>query len=109
MAGSRLGPYENLPFGSPISPDGSVSAVLDADGKVFLCPTEGGSLKPLANLERGEFPIQWSEDNRFQYTHLGGELPAKIWRYELATGRKELFKEISPADSAASRRSSKSW
>jgi hypothetical protein len=27
-------------------------------------------------------------------------LPGKIWRYELATGRKELFKEISPADPA---------
>ena len=92
--------FKATPFGSPISPDGSLSAVLDADGKVFLCPTDGGSLKPLANLERGEFPIQWSEDSRFLYTHRGGELPARVWRYELATGRKELFKELSPADPA---------
>lgn len=27
-------------------------------------------------------------------------MPAKIWRYELATGKKELFKELSPADPA---------
>jgi eukaryotic-like serine/threonine-protein kinase len=88
------------PFGSPISPDGRLVAVLDAEGKVFLCPTEGGDLKPVPNLEQNEFPIQWSEDSRFLYTHRAGELPAKVWRYELATGRKELFKEISPANSA---------
>jgi Tol biopolymer transport system component len=92
--------FKLTPFGTPVSPDGSLSAVLDADGKVFLCPTEGGSMKPLTNLEPGEFPIQWSEDSRFLYTHRGGELPAKIWRYELATGGKELVKELSPADPA---------
>ena len=92
--------FKGTTFGSPISPDGSLSAVLDADGQVFLCPTDGGSPKPLVNLEKGEFPIQWSEDSRFLYTHRGGELPAKVWRYELATGRKELFKEIFPADPA---------
>jgi Tol biopolymer transport system component len=92
--------FKATPFGSPISPDGSLVAVLDAEGKVFLCSTEGGGLKPVPNLEQNEYPIQWSEDGRFLYTHRAGELPAKVWRYELATGRKELFKEISPADPA---------
>ncbi|HKA36069.1 MAG TPA: protein kinase, partial [Thermoanaerobaculia bacterium] len=87
-------------FGSPISPDGKLVAVLDPDGKVFLAPVEGGNLKPVAGLERGEFPIQWSADGRSLYTHRGGEIPAKVWRFDLATGRRELFKEFSPADPA---------
>jgi hypothetical protein len=87
-------------FGNPISPDGKLVTLLDGDGKVFLCPVSGGAMKPVANLDAGEFPIQWSAEGRFLYTHRGGELPAKIWRYELATGRKELFKELSPADPA---------
>jgi Tol biopolymer transport system component len=92
--------FKSTPFGTPVSPDGSLVAVLDAEGKVFLCSAEGGAPKPIANLDRGEFPIQWSEDSRFLYTHRGGEMPAKIWRYELATGRKELLRELSPADPA---------
>jgi WD40 repeat protein len=90
--------FKTAPFGNPISHDGKLVALLDTGGKVFLFPTSGGNGKPVPNLEAGEFPIQWSAEGRFLYTHRGGELPAKIWRYELATGRKELFKELSPAD-----------
>jgi len=105
MEGGKVRPlapkgFKGTPFGNPISMDGNLAAVLDAEGKVFLCPTDGGALKPLDSLEQGEFPIQWSEDSRFLYTHRGGELPARIWRYEIATGKKELFKELSPADPA---------
>ncbi|HKF42848.1 MAG TPA: hypothetical protein VKG01_07100, partial [Thermoanaerobaculia bacterium] len=105
IEGGKLRPlapkgFRAVPVGSPISPDGKFMAVLDPDGKVFLAPVEGGNLKPVAGLEPGEYPIQWSDDGRFLYTHRGGELPAKIWRYELATGRRELLKEISLADPA---------
>ena len=34
------------------------------------------------------------------YVHRGGAPPARVWRVELATGRRELFREISPADRA---------
>jgi Tol biopolymer transport system component len=87
-------------FGDAISPDGKFAAVLDPDGNVFLAPTGGGELKRVEGLEPGEFPIQWSADGRFLYTHRGGEIPAKIWRFEIATRRRELFKEFSPADPA---------
>ena len=65
----------------------------------MLVPTEGGKPVPIAGLEAGEFPIQWSADGRSLYTHRGGGLPARIWRVEIATGRRELVREISPTDS----------
>ena len=51
-------------------------------------------------MEEGEFPIQWSADGRFLYIHRGGGFPAKIWRFEIATRRRELLREIVPADAA---------
>jgi hypothetical protein len=51
-------------------------------------------------LEVGEFPIQWSPDGRFLYIHRGGGFPAKIWKFEIATRRRELVREIVPADVA---------
>ncbi len=94
-AGSRLGPYEILSAlgvgrdGRGLSGEGPAAR---ATSRSRCCrppspPTPTGSAAS-------------SEDSRFLSTHRGGELPAKIWRYELATGRKELFKEISPADPA---------
>jgi len=87
-------------FGNPISADGRFVVLMDSEKRVFLCPADGGAPLPLAGLADGEFPIQWSPDGRFLYTHRGGELPARIWRLEIATGRKELVKELAPSDPA---------
>jgi hypothetical protein len=46
----------------------------------------------------GELPIRWSDDPRYFYTQSRSELPAKIYRIEFATGRRELWKEIMPPD-----------
>ena len=94
-------PGHSLPIcGNPISPDGRLAVLIDNDKKSFLFPTDGGAPAPIAGLAEGEFPIQWSADGRFLYTHRGGELPAKVWRLEISTGRKELVKELAPSDPA---------
>jgi hypothetical protein len=51
-------------------------------------------------MEAGEFPVQWSPDGRFLYIHRGGGFPGKIWKLEIATGRRELLREIALADPA---------
>ena len=66
----------------------------------MLCPMEGGTPSPIGGMEAGEFPLQWSPDGRFLYIHRGGGFPAKIWKFEIATGRRELLREIAPADFA---------
>jgi hypothetical protein len=85
-------------FGNPISPDGRRAALVD-NKKTLLFPTDGsGAPTPVPGLNVGEFPIQWSADGRSLYTHREGELPARIWRVEIATGRKALVKELAPED-----------
>ena len=88
------------PFGNPVSPSGDRVALVGAGEVSYLVPTDGGAPAPIAGLEPGEFPIQWSGDAGFVYVHRGGAPPARVWRVELATGRRELLREISPADRA---------
>jgi Tol biopolymer transport system component len=97
-----IGPAGLVPpsFGNPVSLDGRFVVLVDGDRRSVLCPTDGGPPSPIAGLEAGEFPIQWSPDGRFLYTHRGGGVPAKIWKFELATRRRELLREIAPADVA---------
>ena len=97
-----LGPAGLTPpaFGNPVSPGGRFVVLVDSERKSVLCPTDGGAPSPIAGLEEGEFPIQWSPDGRFLFIHRGGGFPAKIWKYEIATRRRELLREIVPADVA---------
>ncbi len=103
VAGGKVRPLGReglkLPeFGNPISPDGRFAVLVDSEKKTFLFPTDGGEPMAVSGLADGEFPIQWSADGHFLYTHRSGELPARVWRLELATGRKALFKELMPDD-----------
>jgi hypothetical protein len=83
-----------------VSPDGRFVFLADKQKKIFLCPVDGGAPVPVAGLSEGEYPIQWSPDARFLFTRRGGELHARIWRLEIATGKKELFREVAPSEPA---------
>jgi hypothetical protein len=44
--------------------------------------------------------VNWSADGKYLYTYARGEVPARIYRVEISTGRRELFKVTSPPDHA---------
>lgn len=82
-----------------LSPDGNqIAAAMGPDSKSFLFPTSGGAPRPIAGLQPGDWPIGWSEDSRYLYTYRFGELPATISRFELATGKKTLWKQLMPPE-----------
>jgi hypothetical protein len=70
-----------------------------AAGKLSLLPIAGGASKPIGNMEPGEAVIRWSGDGRFLFLRKLEE-PAylKISRLDVATGRKELWKELRTPD-----------
>jgi eukaryotic-like serine/threonine-protein kinase len=89
-------------YGSTVSPDGKVVAVAGPGQKLMLFPIEGGEPRPVPGVERFEAPVGWSEDQRFLYVFGSPvELPGRIHRIDLLSGRRELWKEIMPRDSAA--------
>jgi len=92
--------YSLKPFGHSISPDGRLVAAIDPNMRTCIVPAEGGEVKPIAGVEAGEVPLQWSVDGKSLYLVRGGEVPGRIWRLDLATAKRELVFELMPADLA---------
>lgn len=91
----------SIPFGvHPVSPDGRLVAAIGADRTARLYPVEGGEPRAIPGLEAGEMPIRFSADSRSLYVYRRGQLPARVFRLDLSTGRRELWKEIGPSDPA---------
>jgi len=81
-----------------VSHDGTLVAGTDGEGRSALYPLDGGEPRPLPELHRGEFPFAWSEDGRVLYTFRHGEVPCAVYRLDVVTRRKELWKMLRPAD-----------
>jgi Tol biopolymer transport system component/predicted Ser/Thr protein kinase len=104
VAGGKARPFTPEGYRSlgpkPLSPDGRFVVVLGPDRKVYRYPVEGGEpvLVPSLTFEEG---VQgWTPDGRFVYVSHRGERPLKIYRLEIATGAKELVRELMPSDAA---------
>jgi Tol biopolymer transport system component/predicted Ser/Thr protein kinase len=88
-------------IGSPIlSPDGSVVAARGPDRKVYLFPVNGGDAKLVPGVQPGEFPTAWSSDGHSLFVMERGQIPAQVFRVEVATGQRTFWKSFEPADSA---------
>ncbi len=83
-----------------LSPDGKFVAAIGPDPKGALYPVDGGGPRPIPGLEAGEFPLRWSADGRWLYVRKPDELPARVFLIEVDTGRRMLWKELMPGDSA---------
>jgi Tol biopolymer transport system component/predicted Ser/Thr protein kinase len=81
-----------------VSPDGQTIVGIGPDQKGYLYPAAGGDPRPVNGMEPGDIPINWSQDARSIYLYRTGEVPAKVYRLELATGKKTVWKQIAPLD-----------
>ena len=82
-----------------VSPDGKWIATTGDDGH-FLYPVDDGERRPLPGLELDEWPMQWSADGTSLYVRREGDLPMRILKVDVRTGRKETWKELMPPDRA---------
>jgi serine/threonine protein kinase len=83
-----------------LSPDGQQVVGVGPDEKAYFYPVAGGEPKAVPGIEVGEQPIQWSDDGKSIYLYKPGDLPAKVYRLDLSTGHKTLWKDLIPSDSA---------
>jgi Tol biopolymer transport system component len=82
------------------APDGKWTVVRGPDRKRYLYSLSGGEPQLIPGLEPEDSVDQRSADGRFLYVHRSGEAPSKGYRLEIATGRKELWRTVMPADAA---------
>ena len=83
-----------------ISPDSLQIAAIGPDQKGYLYPTAGGEPHLISGLNPGEQPITFSADGHGLYIYQPGELPARVYRLDMQTGQRTLWKELMPYDPA---------
>jgi serine/threonine protein kinase/Tol biopolymer transport system component len=87
------GVYASLP-----SPDGKFLVGGTADYKLNLFPLDGGSVRSIPGVEPGYRVAQWSRDSKALYVFQPGEVPVKIRRLDIATGKMKAVRDLVPAD-----------
>jgi serine/threonine protein kinase len=86
--------------GRLVSPDSRYVAGLGPATNLILCPVSGGEPRFVPALDTGFTPAQWSEDGLALYVYRDGELPARIYRVDIATGKQQLVRELMPSGRA---------
>jgi len=83
-----------------ISPDSQWVAGIGPDEKGYLFPTVGGDPRLIPGFNSGEQPITFSSDSKSLYLYQPGDLPARVDRLDLQTGKRVLWKQLIPSDPA---------
>jgi len=87
-------------YGSNISPDGKVVLLRDENRQCWLYPISGGEPQKLnLVLNPNEFVLGFVDQGRSLLVRTAN-VPAQVFRVNVATGHRELWKEIAPADPA---------
>ena len=88
-------------FGRPVvAPDGRWVTALRSGAPLSLYAVDGGPARPVPGAIPEDQPLRWSVDGRALFVRRGVGLPARVERVEVATGRRQLWKELHPADPA---------
>jgi Tol biopolymer transport system component len=90
-------PGKPTEYSIPVSPDGRFFAASDAKQRRLIFSVEGGEGRPIPGIVDDDRVIRWTGDGQALFV-AQGTVPTKIYRLDLTTGRRELWKEIMPAD-----------
>lgn len=89
------------------SPDGRyIPGFSTADGRIRLYPLEGGEPREIAGITPDDRLGGWTAAGKALFVSRAGELPVKLVRLDYETGKRELVREIAPADRAGAASSS---
>jgi Tol biopolymer transport system component len=84
-----------------ITPDGQTVLALDRDRQWRWYPLNGGASRLAAGMtaaDRAESVVGWSADGKELFIRTGSDVPARIDRLDILTGRRALLAEVGPAD-----------
>ncbi len=85
--------------GHLVSPDGAYVVVTDpANNRVLYPLREGEEPRAVLGLDAQDQVIRWAADGRSLYVYKPRELPVRVSRLDLTTGRKESLRDIMPTD-----------
>jgi Tol biopolymer transport system component len=79
-----------------VSPDGKFVAALDSTDHARLFALDGSESRPVPGAEVHEEPLRWSADGRMLFVWKHEEAVFKVSRIVIASGKRELWKELHP-------------
>jgi Tol biopolymer transport system component len=92
----------------PITPEGTTRGLVSPDGKLilgrtgvgefFLYPVGDGTPHPVPHLGREDQVVRWSADGRSVLVFRANQLPVRVEKMDLESGRRMLVRELAPAD-----------
>ena len=85
-------------IGRAVSPDGKFVLARNQEKGAFLFPVDGGEPRPLPGAQGGGTVGFDAAGTGIFFAEMG--VPAKITRYDIASGRREPWREIAVADPA---------
>ncbi len=83
-----------------VSPDGRFVVAIGPDKRPYLYPIAGGEPQLIPGVDPQDRIECWTADGKGLLVHRRGEKPAKVYRLDVATGKKELWKELMPLETA---------
>jgi serine/threonine protein kinase len=85
-----------------ISPEGSrfVAVTGPPAFSTVIVPVQGGAPRALVGAEQEDIVTGWSADGRAVYAFRRNQLPVPVYRIDVQTGKRELWKNLSPLDPA---------
>jgi Tol biopolymer transport system component len=102
---------ENI-WTTSISPDGQWLATIQDESEarrssgararppIDLWPVAGGEPRPVLSSHPGDRPVAWTADGRSLWVFRRGEVPAEVSRLEIDTGRRHVWRRLTPPDPA---------
>jgi eukaryotic-like serine/threonine-protein kinase len=87
----------------PISPDGKLVALnggRTSDVSLKIFSVDGGPPRDVPGFEKDDVVIRWAEDGRALFVFKRNEIPARVFRLDVESGRRTPWLELMPADPA---------
>jgi eukaryotic-like serine/threonine-protein kinase len=83
-----------------IAPDGSRVALLSDDGELVIYPVTAGGTGKVVSSGKALAPILWTHDDILYVQQIGAytQIPTRISRLDLKTGRVAPWRQIAPSD-----------
>ena len=83
---------------SSVSPDGRFVAAAMASGEISILSLDDGAARVLPGSGPNDLPVRWSADGRRLFVLDPSGLPARIYAVEVASGQRQLWRELGPVD-----------
>ena len=83
-----------------VSPNGREIAGVTGDGVFTLAVGSGSPARRIGGGTPRDIPVQWSPDGKFLYVAATDGRRLRLYRLDLSTSRRELWKDLAPADAA---------